>query len=327
MKRKLARVASVGLMVVGVSSFSGYNLIAYAANSSTTQSSLLPTVITPTQDLSNFHALTASASELQRFHFPARPTNPSRLAEWEKIMGNLKTYVAPVQIPSTTTHEQTSNWAGYDVQGQNNGGTGVYYTDTNAYWIQPTYAVDGTSDPSFWVGQGGDSNVGGYDIVQAGADSGAENAGGTTQYEFWVENWPKGTMWQAKPSVSPGDTVYVDVNWANGEAWAILSDQTKGTWTQVPFSAPDTQNLNTADYINENVTPTNFDLWKDWGSVNFYSGQLSWYNGSNGNSGSGDMSSYNDTPVSMIYNQITYSSPSAVNSSTSGFTVYADSSQ
>jgi hypothetical protein len=234
-------------------------------------------------------------------------------------MQHAQTYVAPSQSTATGTAPNlphvtySNNWAGYVVQS-----SGVY--DVQGTWVQPSYneGLDlNPADPSFWVGMGGFNTTQG--LVQAGADSGANNDGGTSQYEFWVEDAPQGTIWEAKPAVSPGDTLYVDVTYGGSTSSAYLENETTGHYTTVTFPSPD-YNGATADWINESVLYTYTD-WTSWNSVTFSGANFSY------NLGGGVINAFPDTKVIMTNTGTSSgtpeSVPGAINSSINGFTITA----
>lgn len=263
-----------------------------------------------------FNPLQATLAQLSAYGFPAKPSNPAALATWTTAMEDAKTYVVPEQsISSGPNHVVYNNhWAGYVVPS-----SGVY--DVSATWVQPSYneGLDlNPADASFWVGMGGyyaDSNG----LVQAGADSGANNAGGSTQYEFWVEDAPLNTHWEAKPVIQPGDTLYVDVTYDGSTSQAFLENETANTYTTVTFNSPDYDG-STVDVINEAVGATYTD-WTSWGHVTFTGAIFT--AGSEG----GDLTAFPTTKIIMTNNGTSSgteeSVPGALNSSTSGFTVTA----
>lgn len=315
-KRSIVIAAAMMTLSVGVP----YSVHAQT-NSGAVNVGKLPTVaqalpIPP----SNFDPLTATANQLKEYGFPKIPINPNQLATWKYAMSHAKYYVAPQQSPSTTTHglyntTYSSNWAGYLVKGGTNGSD--TYNNTSAQWVQPSYT--GTADPSFWVGQGYTS-----DIVQAGADSNASSAGGSTQYEFWVEDYPNGTIWQKSPVLYKNDTVYVDVTYGGSTSSAFLENVSTGYYTTVSFNTPYFYG-NSADYVNEAVG-SSYNNWTSWGSTNFSQCDLNWDN-TNGTSGGGQFNSYNDTKTIMTSNGASSGTvetqPGNINNSTDGFSLTA----
>ncbi len=282
-----------------------------------TQQSLPPH---PPAPPAGFNPLHATPAQLNFYGFPAKPTDPAALKTWTTAMEHAKTYVAPEQtVSNIAAHVAYSNiWAGYVVPS-----SGVY--DVQSAWVQPSYneGLDlNPSDPSFWVGMGGWNTE---NLVQAGADSGANNAGGSTQYEFWVEDYSSnpatnGTVWEAKPIVYAGDSLYVDVTYEGSTSSAYLENETTGQYTPVSFNTPNYDG-STADFINEAVGGTYTD-WSSWNSTTF-----SGANFTSNNDGGGVITNFPSTKVIMTNNGTSSgtleSQPSALNSSTYGFTVTA----
>jgi hypothetical protein len=268
----------------------------------------------------NFDPLAASAAQLKEYGFPARPTNHARLSAWIDVMGHAKHYDIPKQAPSTAVHNQygstqySSNLAGYVAQGSINGGEP--YSDATAIRTQPGYS--GSSDPSFWVGLGGFTT---NDLVQAGADSNAIAAGGSTQYEFWLEDYPEGTVWEANPVLYSGDRVYVDVTYNGSNSTAYFEDYTTGHYSMVYFNAP-YYDGSTADLINEAVGAT-YNNWTSWGITSFSQGSSVESNGYEVT-----LTSANDTMIDMTNNGTSSGTPetdtSSINDSTDGFTATAE---
>ena len=294
MKRKLFLV-----MALFFSLFLMINSFAYAEPNLTVNSNtntMIPTVIEPTNEIApdGFNPLTANAEDLNKYGFPQKPTDPEKLKKWTYAMQHAKHYVKPDQSPSQWTNGTAYNnhWAGYVIKASDNivNGMTPKYTEAQGSWVQPTYT--GSSVPAFWVGMGGYSDS--Y-IVQAGADSNAtyiEDGVLKSPYEFWVEDYPIGVVWEKAPALNGGNTVYVDAWYTPSSSYAFLENITTGSYTTVPFSS---QNYtgSSADFIYEmhfnyaNFTPTT--LQGCWLS----------YNLSNGTNNQGAASSYASTKVIM----------------------------
>lgn len=209
----------------------------------------------------NFNPLTATADELKKYGFPRKPTNKTDALAWEEVMKYAKHYVKPIQIPSKSTHitSYSTNWAGY--VGPSSINNNVLFTDAQAEWKQPNTVAN--ANPSFWVGIGGYST---QNLVQAGCDSNASWSGGSSTYEFWVEDYPAGTIWQATPAVHAGDTVYVHVTYSGSQSSAYLLNETTGNYTTAYFNSPYYDGLS-ADFIHEAMG----GVYSSWGSVDFKS--------------------------------------------------------
>jgi hypothetical protein len=247
----------------------------------------------------NFNPLVATSAELLKYGFPDRPTDERELSTWENAMAHAKYYVKPDQKPSTAVHGlvgtvYSTNWAGYVVNCTDNirNGYTPKYTVVHGFWTQPTYS--GSADPSFWMGIGG--WVGSSCVVQAGADSNALAIGGSSRYEFWVEDYPLGTIWQAQPAVSGGNQLYVSVVYNGATSMAFLENATTGQYTSVVFNTP-YYDGKSADYIYEAVGVPTLP-YGSWGSTQFLQCTLCWKD-SSGASGAGYFTNYNYTKVIM----------------------------
>lgn len=273
---------------------------------------IMPTVVNA--DLKppiEFNPLNATPEELKKLHFPQKPTDKEGLKEWTQVMENLKEYVEPVQTPSTAVHgtAYAPVWAGYVLESSENGNE--TYTDASGQWVQPSFSGL-LANPSFWVGLGGfDDSV----IVQAGADSNATRAGGSTRYEFWVEDYPNGSIWQAQPVIRAGDTLYVSVSYVSSMGYALLSNQTTGNYTFVSFNAPYFSG-SSCDFIHEAYGQD----YSSWGSTTFSSCSYG-----NSNDVTGLFTSKNYTKVIMTNNGTSSGSWEAYPSSASSgsFSVYS----
>jgi hypothetical protein len=271
-KLKIKTVASLFLALAVCLSL----LLPLASNAGTvgtgpSLASSLPVVVNNVipQPPASFDPLTATPGDLQKYGFPAKPTNAEDLAAWDNVMKHAKQYVKPIQIPSLNRFglvetwynwvpETATPWAGYDVEsGYNN--TATFYSAC-ADWYQPSYV--GTHWTAFWAGMGGE--VPNNDLIQAGACSGAEYYGGTAPYEFFVEDYPNGSIYEAAPALNAGDDVNVQV-WYDGNStgFVFLENETTNQYTEFDFNAPYFSGAS-AEWVNEETAESK------WGSVNFW---------------------------------------------------------
>lgn len=195
------------------------------------------------------------------------------------------------------------------VNGADNKINGVAPSYTEAYgeWNQVAYS--GTSAVvSFWVGMGG--WTGSSSIVQAGADS---NVPGSPKYEFWVEDYPLGTIWEAQPAVNAGNRLYVHVQYLGSTSIAFLLNESTTQYTTVTFNSP-YYDGKSADYIYEApLSPP----YPSWGSTLF---SCCWL--SSNLSGFGYFNSYNYEKINMRYGGVLHGWPSD-NPSNASFTMYS----
>jgi hypothetical protein len=203
-----------------------------------------------------FNPVTASDSALKEYGFPARPSDSTALQEWDIVMQHAQNFVSPVQYQSTTYLGLTqinyySTLAGYAVLSRDNPGNptfnGVY-----GQWTQ-------TSSPncvSYWVGLGGAQSDG--IIVQSGAASCLPQHIVNTyhlssNYAFWVEDYPLDPIYEATPVVHAGDLLYVNVQYNGLTSEAFLLDESSNQYTWVNFNTPDYTGVS-ADYMFEPTT-------------------------------------------------------------------------
>jgi hypothetical protein len=247
--------------------------------------STLPVVINPDtvfeQPPANFNPLTATPEELQKYGFPAKPTNVKDAVNWEYAMEHAKQYVKPIQEPSLFRYGYlgdyfnggtagTLSWAGYVAPSVNNGNE--LYTETSAYWTQPSYVNNTWA--GFWTGLGGANNT--TTIVQAGATSDANTYGGSSPYEFWMEDHPNGAIYEAAPVLNAGNEVYVYVEYiGNQQSNVFFENVTTQKYTSVPLTTL-YYDGSSVDYVNEETNYSN------WGSVNFSNCDYALSNGTNG---------------------------------------------
>jgi hypothetical protein len=262
----IKKIFRLFLVLAACLSLLGLPLTSNAASSTVPSiASSLPVVnpvITLPQPPANFNPLTATPGDLQKYGFPAKPTDANALAGWEDAMKHAKQYVKPIQVPSLYRYTYigdlyTNLWAGYEAYSTHN--SNEYYYGANACWYQPSWVTSGDWT-AFWTGMGD----GGY-IFQAGATSGAQWYGGPSPYCFWVEDYPNGPVYEAAPALNPGNSVFVQVNYngANvGYVW--LENETTGQYTYITnFNVPYYSGYY-VEWINEEANYSN------WGPVNFW---------------------------------------------------------
>jgi len=290
------------VMALFFSLFFVMNSLAYAEPYSTMNSNvkgIMPSVYAPTNEIApdGFNPLSATTEELNKYGFPEKPSDPEKLKKWTFAMQHAKHYVKPEQSPSQWTNGTAYNnhWAGYVIKASDNlvNGMTPKYTEAQGSWVQPVYT--GSSVPAFWVGMGGFTDA---PIVQAGADSNAtyiKDGVLKSPYEFWVEDYPIGVVWEASPKLNGGDTVYVDTWYTTSSSYAFLENITTGLYTTVPFNST-YYSGSSADFIYEmHVNYANFS------PTTLQSCYLA-YKLSNGTSNQGAASSYTSTKVIMTDN-------------------------
>lgn len=189
---------------------------AVAASDTTTATPCNPTLQTyPPQPGFNPLAPGLSDAQLQKNGFPPRPSDPTALAEWTKVVQSAKVFVPPNPICTNVLHTNntSTNWAGYDM---NNGIAGNRsLVQSYAAWVQPSVPANANYPPSSWASAPAASYWTGLGIsylMQSGCDSISTNP---PQIKCWTEDYPNGTIYEG-PAVSVGDEVF-DYVWNNGD--------------------------------------------------------------------------------------------------------------
>jgi hypothetical protein len=209
---------------------------------------------------SGFNPVTATASQLAQYGFPARPTDPVALLVWQNAMAHATTLIDPPSQCSTVVHDtappdhsvnNTSNYAGHVMA--NSYENNATFTGSSADWTQPSVPsaagypnYQSAPDASFWDG------IGYSTIIQDGCDS--ISTSNSPTYKCWTEDYPDGTDWEG-PAVRPGDEVYSSVHYnGNQTSTYFIEDVTTGKYldkthpsTHVGFRA--------GDFINEELGP------------------------------------------------------------------------
>jgi hypothetical protein len=209
-------------------------------HSSLPQSAKAATCPTPPD---GFDILHASLDEIHYYGLPRPPEGSTQeRANWAKDFqemhfthricgdGVVGTAAQPHHLLNKGNNEGyggyrgNSIWEGYYAS---NGG----FTRTIAKWYVPSYCCSNSkSNAGEWVGIGG---VNSSSIWQAGTETDPEQG-----YRMWYEAFPNSIVY-AGPAVSPGNQVYVNVdynwtysnesyvymyNYANGQSYSAVTD-------------------------------------------------------------------------------------------------------
>jgi hypothetical protein len=161
---------------------------------------------------------------------------------------------APGQTGRPIIYE-SSNWSGYAVVGEG-------FQQARGSWIVP--AVDCTVTPtasvSFWVGIDGWDNA---TVEQTGTDSDCD--GGSPSYYAWYEFAPKAGVTITSVSVSPGDHMAAQVNYAGDSEFIVtITNQSTGASYTTSAAVPEAQRAS-AEWIAE---LNGYNL-SDYGTVSF----------------------------------------------------------
>jgi hypothetical protein len=268
-----------------------------------------------------FNPSNASASELQFYGFPIRPTGDAtavnswlqlvqgaqhRVCGSSAITSNIHHHILSENkgVQPLTTDVQSPNWAGYDVNGGNN------FDLAQGQWTVPRY--NGSQSPagstaSIWVGIGG---VNGNHLWQVGTDQDPTNG-----YQAWYEALPSPPQ-RFNITISPGDTVfaYVDYNKTSaGRSFGYVKDNGFYTSTGESF----TPDRSTAEWIVERDTCSNgfFTPLADFGSAKVTLA----YAHQTGQSSNHTIAGYPNTRFTMSEWPSTYASVSGLGSGGNNF--------
>lgn len=182
------------------------------------ESASAPTVSPPV----GFNPTAASAAELTCYGFPSRPSNnPQALASWTNAMEHFRFFAAAHEVrtvngkappnASICCDAYGGSWAGYYASQQNNSWMEAF-TEVNMQWNVPYANSQDNYYTYVWPG------LGGNDIVQAGTGT-LDSTVGSYQYFFWYEDLPGSIQVVSSSQLvpTPGQSVYVDVNWHAGQ--------------------------------------------------------------------------------------------------------------
>lgn len=211
-----------------------------------------------------FHPLTASAAQLAKYDFPARPSGGTALQQWHTAMADYKYSPTParslsVTITTTDMSVVASNWAGFSA--------GQRYTQSDAFvavtadMTVPSAGGCASEDKPLgvWIGLGGTS--GKNDLVQQGIICGTNlGTGWEPFHEFANTNYAV-SMCASGLSINNGDTLYENMSYqtSSNTAYWYIEDLRTGQSDGCNTSAAGVIakgwgfDGNTADYIVEPV--------------------------------------------------------------------------
>jgi hypothetical protein len=242
-----------------------------------------------------FDPLVATASELERYGFPARPGNPRLLKLYRRVFTRLKgrlKYVEPtfriMRGKSPAGVFTGDNWSGGYVQPP----SGQSFRQVLGQWVVPnTYppAAGGLFLNSYWIGLDGFSGPGASEVLQAGVD--CLVFGHSSTFYPWHQWAPSSKVIITNLAVSAGDLVMVNISAAPGAgattATVHFANITSGAATSYVVSAPPLTQLagNSAEWIVE--APDGAGQLADYGQVFFDNCQACWANFGGAGGGTG----------------------------------------
>jgi hypothetical protein len=208
------------------------------------------------------------------------------------------------------------NWSGYAVTPTNDGITAVSST-----FVVPSAGLVPPGFAASWTGIGGYNSS---DLIQAGVSENSlpSNSLLGPQYDAWYEILPaseteiSGCAGDANCTVSPGDTVTVNISLASGNTWNVsIADAGHWSWSQ---QVPYTSSESSAEWILEAPTVGVQTLLANVGTAEF--GPTSTYtqNGTTHTIAQGD-----PTQIDLSPGVVNEATPSALASDGQSFNVCA----
>lgn len=225
-----------------------------------------------------FDFSTASPAEMKLYNIPAKPTNPTAVTEWNKMLSNLHLVTPPsfIVMSKTSSQKYSNNWSGW-MAGPSSSSA---YTTAEISYTEPTVqANDGTCSTnaeSTWTG------LGGYGVLQLAQDGTAAGNAlvGVGQHQSWSEVRPTQTGMVAQTvDATPGQQFIAYTGYTGGNDFVFYLDNVyTGYGTTFTVNA-NGYNGATADFVMErpsnNNVPTNLSNFGTW-FVNY-----AWVNGTN----------------------------------------------
>jgi hypothetical protein len=276
-KEKFKSLVLAGAAVLGMSSITAYAAAPSSAAGSSDHTgahfgallNLVPgQVYSPVQlgitvnvPPSGFDPLTASVTDLEKYGYPAKPTDPTALAHWEDLMSHAKNFIIPEFKVSNVSHAPKMSgtsyglWQGY-VASESSGSpyNSQPFTNVMGQWNLPT--VTGSGAPANqWAYSANWVGFGSTNIVQAGTVSEAYGGSSSTSYQIWTEAYPLESTAVNVPNftVSAGDNIYIDIgyNASTGTANFYIEDYTRNEVSSFPQSGLSGYQNNHVEWVSE----------------------------------------------------------------------------
>jgi hypothetical protein len=255
-----------------------------------------------------FNPLTASAADLVRFGFPARPSDPHLLERYQSVMNRIKgrfQYVEPTfRIDPTKSTHTNSGARGAGTETYDNWSGGVVYAPSGQSfkWVQGDWVVPDIYPPTQnqwyyclnWIGLDGD---GSGDVCQAGMVCAAYQSGSSiirTIYPFH-EWYPSSWVEITNLSINPGDLISMLICTQQGAgsttATIYFANTTSGVSTSYTITAPSGTSLvgNSAEWVVETPMVNGvLTQMPDYGEVFFSTCEAYLTNNTSVNGGTGN---------------------------------------
>ena len=222
-----------------------------------------------------FDPLKASASDLERFGFPPRPSDAHDLARFQQVFSRLKgklNYVSPTMRRNEDRFHGPRKAAagavraGTEISGNWSGGVVFAPSGSNFRWVQGDWVVPDVDAPTenqwyycaSWIGLDGENSG---DVCQAGVECEVYRSGSSITrviYPWW-EWYPNPEVQITNLTVNAGDmiTCLICTGGAGATTASLyLTNRTTGASTSLNFSAPPGTKLagNSAEWIVEAPT-------------------------------------------------------------------------
>jgi hypothetical protein len=229
-----------------------------------------------------FDPLVASASELERHGFPAKPDDPHLLKLYRRLFTRMKgrlKYVEPTfRISHDRSHVPRKPSSSGVFTGDNwSGGVRVatrelhFYSGIIGNWVVPNVNAP-TPDPfinSYWIGLDGYTGMGANVALQAGVDCSLSS--GSSSFSLWSQWVPSAKLALTNLAVSAGDFVEIRIASEPNTATATIYffNISSGAATSYVISAPPSTQLvgNSGAWIVE--APDGAAQLADYGQVFF----------------------------------------------------------
>jgi hypothetical protein len=248
-----------------------------------------------------FHPLIASAAELAKFGFPARPDHPEHLERYRRVFDQIKDrfhYIEPAFKVNTKRRHGLASKRGVEVQAVSevsiawSGGV-VYAPPGESFrWMVGEWMVPNVSGPpvgleyfaNIWIGLDGDPVSESPNCLAVGVgieDGNVEGSIDRIYYPFfsWYTSPYLSESLISNVSVNPGDIVDVVICTSGegaSEATVYFANLTSGGATSFVLEAPAAPLIgNSAEWIVQrsevNTTDGQWESLADYGEV-FFSG-------------------------------------------------------
>jgi hypothetical protein len=247
-----------------------------------------------------FHPLTASAAELTKHGFPARPDRPQHLERYGRLFDQIKNrfhYIEPTFQVNTKRRHGLAPKRDVVVQAGNennliwSGGLAFAPPGESFRWIVGQWMVPNVNAPTenqdyysaVWIGIDGDGSPQSLDVCQVGINCDVSRSGTSVSrsfypwWEWYQESADTGEVQITNLAVGPGDTVSVVICTAGAgatEATVFFANLTSGVGTSFVMEAQPGVNLvgNSAEWVVERPTVDGqISMLADYGEV-FFSG-------------------------------------------------------